>query len=56
MGLTVVAEGSETLSELDHLRGMNCEFGQGYILSEPLTPEATMQLIESDLSAVRLAG
>jgi EAL domain-containing protein (putative c-di-GMP-specific phosphodiesterase class I) len=35
----VVAEGIETLEQLDYLRHYYCEFGQGYLLSKPLPKE-----------------
>jgi diguanylate cyclase (GGDEF)-like protein len=36
--LDTVAEGIEDLSQLDELRGLGCEFGQGYLLGRPLDP------------------
>lgn len=38
-GLPVIAEGVETIEQLHELRSMNCESGQGYFLSRPLTVE-----------------
>ena len=35
LGLTVVAEGVETEGELEVLRGLGCDFAQGYLLSPP---------------------
>jgi len=37
-GLTVIAEGVETLAQLDVLRGLHCHLGQGYHFSRPLDP------------------
>jgi EAL domain-containing protein (putative c-di-GMP-specific phosphodiesterase class I) len=34
--LDTVAEGIEEVSQLDELRGLGCEFGQGYLLGRPL--------------------
>jgi len=34
--LEVVAEGIESADELEALRELNCEFGQGFYLAEPL--------------------
>jgi diguanylate cyclase (GGDEF)-like protein len=36
MGMEVVAEGVETLSQLTQLRKLNCRFGQGYLFSRPV--------------------
>ena len=38
LGLTVVAEGIETLQQLQQLQQLGCQLGQGYIFSEPLSP------------------
>ncbi len=55
LGLTVVAEGSETLEELEQLKTLDCEYSQGYVFSKPLNPDATLGLIKSDLTALRIA-
>lgn len=34
--MTVVAEGVETLQQLDAVNVLNCEYGQGYFFSQPL--------------------
>ena len=34
--LQVIAEGIETPTQLDTLRGLGCRFGQGYYFSKPL--------------------
>jgi diguanylate cyclase (GGDEF)-like protein len=36
LGMDVVAEGIETLEQLEKLRLFGCELGQGFLLSEPL--------------------
>lgn len=36
LGLTVVAEGVETESQRDQLRGLGCDIFQGYLFSKPL--------------------
>ncbi len=36
MGLTVVSEGIETEEQAEHLRRMDCRFGQGYLYSRPV--------------------
>jgi EAL domain-containing protein (putative c-di-GMP-specific phosphodiesterase class I) len=39
LGLTTLAEGVETPSQLDHLRGAHVNEVQGFLLSRPLAPE-----------------
>lgn len=36
MGMDVVAEGVETLSQLAQLRKLKCQYGQGYLFSRPV--------------------
>ena len=36
LSLAVVAEGIETADQLEHLRQLGCETGQGYYFSKPL--------------------
>src|SRR5205085_11972984 len=38
--MQVVAEGIETVEQLDQLERLNCEFGQGYHFSKPLDADA----------------
>lgn len=40
LGLRTVAEGVETLAQLDQVRALGCDAVQGYYLSRPLTPGA----------------
>jgi len=39
MGMEVVAEGIETLSQLVQLRKLKCQYGQGYLFSRPADAE-----------------
>lgn len=39
LGLQVVAEGIETQKQLDMLRDLGCDLGQGYFLAPPLAPD-----------------
>jgi EAL domain-containing protein (putative c-di-GMP-specific phosphodiesterase class I) len=41
----VVAQGVEKPAQIDQLRTLGCNFAQGYFLSSPLDPEATLQLL-----------
>jgi EAL domain-containing protein (putative c-di-GMP-specific phosphodiesterase class I) len=45
MGMDVVAEGVETLSQLSQLRKLNCQYGQGYLFSRPVDAESVTTLI-----------
>ncbi|HEX3615745.1 MAG TPA: EAL domain-containing protein [Solirubrobacteraceae bacterium] len=45
LGLEVVAEGVETQAQLDALKQLGCECGQGYLLSRPQTAVATEALL-----------
>jgi EAL domain-containing protein (putative c-di-GMP-specific phosphodiesterase class I) len=45
--LTVVAEGIETPTELEQLRGLGCRFGQGYYFGPPLPLMEVDQLVSS---------
>jgi EAL domain-containing protein (putative c-di-GMP-specific phosphodiesterase class I) len=38
LDLAVIAEGIETPEQLERLRELGCEFGQGYLLARPETP------------------
>ena len=38
LSINVVAEGIETSEQVDALLDLGCVFGQGYLLSYPLTP------------------
>ena len=45
LGMRVIAEGIESTSELDVLRSLGCEFGQGFLFSKALgAPEAVLKL------------
>jgi diguanylate cyclase (GGDEF)-like protein/PAS domain S-box-containing protein len=42
LGITVIAEGVEETAQLDILRQVNCDYVQGYLLSQPQAPEGLM--------------
>ena len=48
-GLTVVVAGIETLEQLEHLRGLGCTLGQGYLLSPPLQSRDMERLLQTQL-------
>ena len=45
LGVGVIAEGVETDGQLVQLKELNCEFGQGYLISKPLDKEAANLLL-----------
>jgi diguanylate cyclase (GGDEF)-like protein len=54
LGLTIVAEGIETAGQLERLRALGCELGQGYLFARPATPEATLRFLEEGGSRRRI--
>jgi diguanylate cyclase (GGDEF)-like protein/PAS domain S-box-containing protein len=40
LGVVVVAEGIEEPAQLEALKAMGCDFGQGYLFAKPMDPEA----------------
>ncbi|MGY4711841.1 putative bifunctional diguanylate cyclase/phosphodiesterase [Mycolicibacterium sp. CBM1] len=46
LGMEVVAEGAETLEEVDRLRSLGCDFCQGNYFSPPLPPEELGPFLE----------
>ncbi len=47
LGMDVVAEGVETTQQLSQLKNLQCEYGQGFLFSEPLNSEMASLLIAS---------
>jgi EAL domain-containing protein (putative c-di-GMP-specific phosphodiesterase class I) len=47
LSLTVTAEGIETAEQLDMLKAISCDEGQGYFLSKPLDVEAFTELLSA---------
>ena len=45
MGMEVVAEGVETLSQLAQLRKLKCQYGQGYLFSRPVDADSVSSWI-----------
>lgn len=47
LGLDVIAEGAETVEHLDRLRGLGCEYGQGFYFSRPVDMDQAANLLKS---------
>ncbi|MGH4026493.1 MAG: putative bifunctional diguanylate cyclase/phosphodiesterase [Pseudonocardiaceae bacterium] len=45
--LTVTAEGVETVAQLERLRSLGCDAGQGYLFASPCTPEQIDDLLRA---------
>ncbi len=56
VNLKVIAEGIEAATQLDQLRKLGCEFGQGYLFSQPVEAEAAQQLLRQQSSRASAAG
>ena len=51
LGLDVIAEGIETKVQLNILRNLGCEYGQGYLFSSPLDNHAALKLMKNGLTS-----
>ncbi|GAA6619215.1 putative bifunctional diguanylate cyclase/phosphodiesterase [Scytonema sp. NUACC26] len=49
LNLDVIAEGIETIEQLEKLRGLQCKYGQGYFFSKPVEASAAEALIGQEL-------
>jgi diguanylate cyclase (GGDEF)-like protein len=47
LNMAVVAEGIETQHQLDVLKGLGCEYGQGYLFGRPLNGADTERLLKT---------
>ncbi len=45
LGLRIVAEGIEEAGQLDRLRNLGCEFGQGFLFARPVSAEHLARLL-----------
>ena len=48
LGIKVVSEGIEKVTQLEQLQSLGCEFGQGYLFSRPLNAESAELMISSN--------
>jgi diguanylate cyclase (GGDEF)-like protein len=52
LNMAVVAEGIETQHQLDVLKGLGCEYGQGYLFSRPLNAPDTERMLKTAWAGV----
>lgn len=50
MNLRVIAEGIETVRQADRLNELGCEFGQGFVFSQPLEAKAALQFLRQQVA------
>ncbi|GAA5513916.1 hypothetical protein Dcar01_02665 [Deinococcus carri] len=55
LDLTVIAEGVETPGQLDVLRGLHCDLGQGYLFGHPQPADVAGAALEQESSGTPLA-
>jgi EAL domain-containing protein (putative c-di-GMP-specific phosphodiesterase class I) len=56
LGKGLVAEGVETAEQLDRLRAMGCEFGQGWLFARPMDERQALALVEANETSVAFPG
>ncbi|MBZ5680840.1 MAG: EAL domain-containing protein [Acidobacteriia bacterium] len=56
LNLQVIAEGIESATQLDRLRNLGCELGQGYLFSQPLAAEAAEQMLRQQRERPNASG
>ncbi|HRH80051.1 MAG TPA: EAL domain-containing protein [Thiobacillaceae bacterium] len=47
LGLKVVAEGVETINQMEYLRGLNCDIAQGYLHGRPMQADELLAMVGS---------
>ncbi len=45
LGMSIIAEGIENENQLNILRSLNCEYGQGYLFAQPLLRDKATELL-----------
>jgi EAL domain-containing protein (putative c-di-GMP-specific phosphodiesterase class I) len=56
MKLKVIAEGIETVRQMERLIELGCEYGQGYFFSQPMEPKAALIFMRQQLASARKRG
>jgi diguanylate cyclase (GGDEF)-like protein/PAS domain S-box-containing protein len=56
LSLGVTAEGIETVKQLEELRRLDCEQGQGYLFSRPMTASAATAMFAEVITRMRVGG
>lgn len=56
LGVTIIAEGIEEPGQLEHLKELGCELGQGYLFARPQDAEATGRFLEAAAEATTVPG
>jgi len=56
MNLKIIAEGVETIKQVERLCELGCELGQGYYFSQPLEPKAALQFLRERAALVRVSA
>ncbi len=56
LGLTVVAEGVESVDQRERLLGIGCDQGQGFLFGPPMEPPVHRRLVEAAAGNVTVAG
>jgi EAL domain-containing protein (putative c-di-GMP-specific phosphodiesterase class I) len=56
LGLVTLAEGIENQTQLDGLRAVQCDRGQGFMVSRPVEPEAVDALLDMTPAQLGLEG
>ena len=51
LGIKVVAEGIETAEQYELLKRMDCDYGQGYLISKPVPADQFARLLDKALAA-----
>ena len=54
LGIKVVSEGIEQITQLEQLQALGSEFGQGFFFSRPLNPESAELMISSNIVQLEL--
>jgi diguanylate cyclase (GGDEF)-like protein len=54
LGMSVVAEGVETIGQLTTLQAFKCDYGQGFFFSKPLTSEDATALLTASICWLKL--